>query len=106
MAPTNPDGDARTLATIALAERERLVLKPAAAYGGRGVVLGWKTDPEAWQEALDVRKGRQETLERNPALLKWDEAWESVCRKVNRVTGIGSVSSSGGNVASTCAGWI
>jgi uncharacterized circularly permuted ATP-grasp superfamily protein len=33
-------------------ERERLVLKPSDAYGGEGVVLGWKVDDSAWAAAV------------------------------------------------------
>lgn len=47
-----PDGEENSLTTIALQERERLVLKPASDYGGRGVVLGWTTSEDAWQDAL------------------------------------------------------
>jgi uncharacterized circularly permuted ATP-grasp superfamily protein len=32
--------------------RERLVLKPNDDYGGRGIVLGWTVDDDAWQAAL------------------------------------------------------
>lgn len=39
----------------------------------------------AWQEALEIRKQRKETLERGLALMKWDEVWESTCRKFNRL---------------------
>ena len=39
----------------------------------------------AWQEALDIRRQRKETLERGLALMKWDEVWESTCRKFNRL---------------------
>jgi hypothetical protein len=35
-------------------ERERLVLKPAHAYGGRSVLLGSETSPEDWEEAVGV----------------------------------------------------
>jgi hypothetical protein len=34
-------------------ERERLVLKPAALYEGRGVRIGIETDPAVWRAALD-----------------------------------------------------
>jgi hypothetical protein len=46
------EGAERALASVALSEQERLVLKPASDYGGRGVVLGWKVDAETWQAAL------------------------------------------------------
>jgi hypothetical protein len=39
----------------------------------------------AWQDALEIRKQRKETLERGMGLMKWDEVWESTCRKVNRL---------------------
>ena len=39
----------------------------------------------AWQEALEIRKQRKETLERGLALMKWDEVWESTCRKFSRL---------------------
>ena len=33
--------------------RERLVLKPATDYGGRGVMLGMETDQDTWEAAID-----------------------------------------------------
>ncbi|HET8632044.1 MAG TPA: hypothetical protein VFL91_31845 [Thermomicrobiales bacterium] len=33
-------------------QRERLVLKPNDEYGGKGVVLGWEVEPEAWAAAV------------------------------------------------------
>lgn len=38
-------------------QRERLVLKPSDAYGGEGVVLGWKTDDSAWAAAVQHALG-------------------------------------------------
>jgi hypothetical protein len=32
--------------------RENLVLKPNDSYGGKGVVIGWETTPEAWTAAI------------------------------------------------------
>jgi hypothetical protein len=34
------------------AEREHFVLKPNDDYGGKGVLLGWETDQDAWREAV------------------------------------------------------
>jgi hypothetical protein len=42
----------------------------------------------AWQEALEIRKKRKETLERGLALMKWDEVWESTCRKFGRLVDV------------------
>jgi len=39
----------------------------------------------AWQQSLQIRKQRRETLERGLAMMKWDEVWESTCRKFNRL---------------------
>jgi glutathionylspermidine synthase len=33
--------------------RERLVLKPATDYGGRGVMLGMETDQDSWEAAIE-----------------------------------------------------
>ena len=33
--------------------RERLVLKPASDYGGRGVMLGTETDQDEWEAAIE-----------------------------------------------------
>src|SRR5271168_4760599 len=34
-------------------ERENLVLKPSDEYGGSGVTLGWETDEDAWDAAIE-----------------------------------------------------
>jgi hypothetical protein len=39
----------------------------------------------AWHDALEIRRLRKETLERGLGLMKWDEVWESTCRKFNRL---------------------
>lgn len=46
------DGRRVDLLEFALAQRERLVLKPNDEYGGKGVVLGWETDAATWEQAL------------------------------------------------------
>jgi hypothetical protein len=55
--PVTVDGAQVDLTTYALANREDLVLKPCAQFGGRGVVPGWQTDADAWaghlSEAMD-----------------------------------------------------
>jgi uncharacterized circularly permuted ATP-grasp superfamily protein len=35
-----------------LEHRERLVLKPNDEYGGKGIVLGWETDPDDWMQTI------------------------------------------------------
>jgi uncharacterized circularly permuted ATP-grasp superfamily protein len=35
-----------------LEHRQELVLKPNDEYGGKGIVLGWETDPASWEQAI------------------------------------------------------
>ena len=42
----------------------------------------------AWQESLQIRRQRKETLDRGLAMMKWDEVWESTCRKFNRLVDV------------------
>ena len=49
---TTFDGRTIELLEFARTNRERLVLKPTAEYGGRGVTLGWLVDDAAWSKAL------------------------------------------------------
>jgi hypothetical protein len=37
-----------------LEHRENLVLKPNDEYGGKGIVLGWETDPLTWAQAIQT----------------------------------------------------
>lgn len=54
---TGPDGVERELGEIVRDMRRRLVIKPAASYGGKDITLGWiATDEEwdrAWHEGLE-----------------------------------------------------
>jgi hypothetical protein len=49
---TRHDGRTVDLVPFIVAQRERLVLKPNDAYGGKGIVLGWEVDDAAWERAL------------------------------------------------------
>jgi len=49
---TTYNGERIDLLPFVLAGRERLVLKPNDDYGGRGVVIGWETEPGAWEQAV------------------------------------------------------
>jgi hypothetical protein len=40
------------LVPFVLANREQLVLKPNDEYGGKGIVLGWTVDSNAWEMAV------------------------------------------------------
>jgi hypothetical protein len=47
-------GERVDLLAFARTHREQLVLKPNDEYGGKGVLLGWQTDPTTWEAALDA----------------------------------------------------
>jgi hypothetical protein len=49
---TTYDGERTDLLPFILANRERMVLKPNDDYGGRGVVVGWEADPDAWENSV------------------------------------------------------
>lgn len=40
------------LIPFVLEHRENFVLKPNDEYGGKGIFLGWQTDPTTWQQAI------------------------------------------------------
>jgi hypothetical protein len=50
--PTTYHGQEIDLPVFARDHRERLVLKPNDAYGGHGIVCGWQTTNDDWQQAL------------------------------------------------------
>jgi hypothetical protein len=43
-------------------ERESLVIKPNDEYGGKGVILGWETEPLAWDRAIDAALADQKGM--------------------------------------------
>jgi hypothetical protein len=45
-------GEPIDLLEFARANQERLLLKPNDEYGGKGIVIGWETDADAWASAL------------------------------------------------------
>jgi uncharacterized circularly permuted ATP-grasp superfamily protein len=49
---TEFDGLAIDLVPFILEHRERMVLKPNDDYGGKGIVLGWKTTGPEWEAAV------------------------------------------------------
>ena len=50
---TTRDGQTVDLIPHILEAKDGLVLKPNDEYGGKGVVIGWETEPEAWQAAVE-----------------------------------------------------
>ena len=68
-AATTYHGRAIDLLDFAAANRDKLVLKPNAAYGGKGVVLGWECDEAHWQQALDDALGNSFVLQERVEVL-------------------------------------
>jgi uncharacterized circularly permuted ATP-grasp superfamily protein len=52
-----PEQQPIDLLPFVLAERERLVLKPAHGYGGQAVLIGDESTPEAWAQAVRAGLG-------------------------------------------------
>jgi len=50
--PTRYNGATVELVELIRARKDELVLKPVREYGGTGVVLGWETDADAWEQSL------------------------------------------------------
>jgi hypothetical protein len=55
---TRHQGESVDLLPYLSDRREQFVLKPNDEYGGKGIVLGWEVDQEAWETAL--RRALQE----------------------------------------------
>lgn len=49
-------------------QRENLVLKPSDAYGGEGVVLGWKVDASTWDAAITTALGAPHIVQERVAI--------------------------------------
>jgi hypothetical protein len=50
----DPTGASIDLLRYASDNKEQLVLKPNDEYGGKGVLIGWESDPTTWENALRV----------------------------------------------------
>lgn len=73
---TSYRGQSVSLASLARAEQQRLVLKPVDDYGGKGVVLGWEATPQEWEEALARTVGTGYVLqERVPVPMEPFPVW-------------------------------
>lgn len=57
------EGRERDLLQLAIAARERFVLKPAALYQGRGVVMGAQTGAAEWRAAIQRAADGQHVLQ-------------------------------------------
>lgn len=49
-----PDGQSVDLVPWAALNKEQLVFKPNEEYGGTGVLIGWETEQEVWDAALQT----------------------------------------------------
>jgi hypothetical protein len=63
----DPMGQAIDLLPWAVTNKDNLVLKPNDEYGGKGVLIGWETEQDAWSEAV------QAALD-DPSIVQWRAA--------------------------------
>jgi len=77
---TRPPRRKRRQLKLTLQQRHNILVKE------RG--FSFEEVKAAWQESLQIRRQRKETLERGLAMMKWDEVWESTCRKFNRLVDV------------------
>ncbi len=49
---SNYQGEQIDLINFARRNQDRLLLKPNDEYGGKGIIIGWETDADAWDAAL------------------------------------------------------
>ncbi|MDX8147103.1 hypothetical protein SK854_33675 [Lentzea sp. BCCO 10_0061] len=47
------DGERIDLVQHVVTHRDRFVLKPVSALGGKGVVIGWRTPEDVWERSVD-----------------------------------------------------
>jgi hypothetical protein len=50
--PVQSNGATADLIEYCRDEREQLIIKPRAGFGGKGIVVGWQTSERDWNEAL------------------------------------------------------
>jgi uncharacterized circularly permuted ATP-grasp superfamily protein len=60
----------RDLLDVLRVERERLVLKPNDDYGGHGVVIGWETSKDDWEQAISLALKRPYVVQERVPLRK------------------------------------
>ncbi len=61
-------GAEHDLVSLIQQERERFVLKPNDDYGGHGVIIGWETSPNEWQDALWLALERPYVVQERAAI--------------------------------------
>jgi hypothetical protein len=52
--PVTIDGRTVDLAEYVISQREQLILKPTALYGGKGVIPGWLSEPDEWRQRVEA----------------------------------------------------
>lgn len=57
--PTVYEGRTTDLISLVSNNQDKFALKPVDDYGGRGVTLGWDTEAEHWQRAIEHALGQQ-----------------------------------------------
>lgn len=62
--PTVAEGQQVDLLEYCRDEREELILKPLAAFGGQGIVAGWERTDAEWKETLQSSSGKGYIVQR------------------------------------------
>jgi hypothetical protein len=68
----DPTGNAIDLLPWASLNKDTLVLKPNDEYGGKGVLIGWETDHDLWNEALQAALDEPSIIQ-NRALITYED---------------------------------
>jgi hypothetical protein len=67
---TFEDGSEYEMIDLLERERESLVMKPSDDYGGHGVVLGWETERDAWEQAIKIALAEPYVVQRRAPVQK------------------------------------
>jgi hypothetical protein len=67
---TSFHGTQGELVDILRDERERLVLKPNDDYGGHGVLIGWESEPAAWERSIALALERPYVVQERAPITK------------------------------------
>ena len=66
--PTRFGSEEVELISFIRANRDKLVLKPAGEYGGKGVVLGWSSSSEIWDTAIETALSNASVVQERVAI--------------------------------------
>jgi hypothetical protein len=62
--PVQADGQSVDLLDYCRQQREELIIKPRAGFGGKGIVVGWQTGDAEWKDALETGRDDDYVVQR------------------------------------------